>query len=125
MIRRISRKRHRFIRRQTMGCGSAFGWVLEDEVETYLRELLATGSIASYVRYKHHSVEDCSGRDFTVEKQVKGTLVNVSFGVTISAESCTQSRERHWPVPQFWFPVGTSKKMITATILNLFKPLPV
>lgn len=123
MIRKMSRRHRRFIKRQAMNLGSALGWVLEDEVETYLRELLANGTVANYVRHKHHSVEDCSGRDFTVEKRVRGILVNVSFGVTISATSCTGSMERYWPVPQLWFPVGTDKKTIITTILNLFKPL--
>lgn len=122
---RMSRKHRRFIKRQAMNLGSAFGWVLEDEVETYLTELLGNGVIANFVRHKHHSIEDCAGRDFTVEKQVRGILVNISFGVTISAISCTQSRELHWPTPQLWFPVWTGKKIIIATILNLFKPLPV
>lgn len=124
-MHRASRKRRRFFRRQAIGFGSALGWVLEDQVETYLKELLTDDVLASYVRHKHHSVEDCAGRDFTVEKQVRGILVNISFGVSISATSCTQSRELHWPTPQLWFPVGTDKKTIISAILNLFKPLPV
>ncbi len=122
---RTSRRCRRFIKRRAMNYGSALGWVLEDEVETYLRELLADNTIASYVRHQHHSVDDCAGRDFTVEKRVRNVLVNISFGVTISATSCTQSRELHRPIPQFWFPVWTDKKTIKATILALFKPLPV
>ncbi|MFA6273050.1 MAG: hypothetical protein WC673_00960 [Candidatus Paceibacterota bacterium] len=121
----MPRKRRRFNKRQAMVCGSALGLILEDEVETYLKELLAGGFIASYVRHSRHSLEDCSGRDFTVGKQVRGILVYVSFGVTISAERCLRSRDLHWPVPQFWFPIWTDKTLIVKTILDLFKPLSV
>jgi len=125
MIHRMSRRRRRFNKIQAMVGGCAFGWILEDEIESYLKELLADGVIASYVRHQHHSVEDCAGQDFTVEKQVRSMLVIISFGVTISAERCLRSRELHRPTPQFWFSVGTDKKTIITTILNLFKPLPV
>lgn len=125
MIHRMSRRLRRFNKIQAMVGGSALGLILEDEIETYLKKLLADGVIASYVRHQRHSIEDCSGRDFTVEKRVRGMLVNATFGVTISAERCLRSRELHWPVPQFWFSVGTDKAIIVKTILDLFKPLSV
>lgn len=125
MIHRMSRRLRRFNKIQAMVGGSALGLIMEDEIEAYLKELLADGVIASFVRHQRHSIEDCSGRDFTVEKLVRGILVNASFGVTISAERCLRSRELHRPVPQFWFSIGTGRKKITTTILNLFKPLPV
>ncbi len=101
--------------------GSAFGIVLEEEIVDYLIELQNEKLIHSFVRHDQWSPEDMEGRDFTVQKYKHGIVVQVSFGVTISGESYLKDRVRYRPVPQFWFPVGTAKRLIVDSILTLFK----
>lgn len=101
--------------------GAALEEILEDDVQSCLTEMLRKKTIKGFERHRHNSPADSNGRDFTAVKMQHGVMVYVSFGVTISADSCNRSRKLHWPVPQFWFPAGTTRNFIVGSILSLFE----
>ncbi len=96
------------------------GLVLEGEVEQILQAMQAAGTIQSFTHHQKFSSADCDGKDFTVRKEINGTIVDRSFGVTIAQKSKNRAEFLHDGTPQFWLPIGTKPETIRRKIEALF-----
>lgn len=75
------------------------------------------GVLDGFEYHAPNSVEDQEGKDFTVWIKKGHDTVRQSFGITISLQCCDK---RHYPIPEFCFPVETTDKTIKRRVLSLF-----
>ncbi len=99
---------------------AGYGLQLEEEVEKILRAMRDEGCVVRFERHSKNSIEDFTGKDFTVWKFVGGTMVERSFGVTISSRRRNKSTMLHRDIPQWWLPIGTKPTTISGKVLSLF-----
>lgn len=98
------------------------GRELEVRITAILQEMKEGAEIDDFISFSPHSPEDLEGKDFCVIKDINGKRVEKCFGVTISQRRLHLSKTIHSSVPQFCFPLVTSKHTMKRRIMELFAP---
>ena len=87
---------------------------MENEVEKVLTRAQEEGLFSNIKR----CVPSTPKIDFVVEKEVDGTIVSRSFGMTTSLKSW--NLRKNGPIPELCFPIGTKPETILRRVNELF-----